>query len=275
MQLILLIALGPIAYIAFRLYWTIAKFTFNLLFLFICVVLIFGLSFASKSFQSPIPSQQKAEFMTEDIQVSACADVEQLLTDPLGIGELCDRYYKGEQCKPEIEAGFERVGHQLAPMLKCGSFRPPAAPMTSMPESFNNKVVNFLETVPKSERQSQFMKLHEVRTIATSSLTLDEVRSTDNLPAFLAFSKPTDDALSKAIAGAKALGGVVVLSGVPTFDPLTGIVRGIYERNPSHECSVRLRDHSLCIEREATIKCNVYSFPITENEQVCVDYLIR
>jgi len=52
-------------------------------------------------------------------------------------------------------------------------------------------------------------------------------------------------------------------------------VRGVYERTTRRECSVRVRDHSLCIERDGSIRCNVYAKDVAEDEQVCVDYLIR
>lgn len=275
LQLILILALGPIAYIAFRLYWAMAKVIFNFAFFLIVIVVVVGLSLTNKPSSLTTLTQQAPGVTSEDIQISPCATVDQLLSEPLGLGELCDRYYKGQQCMAEIEAGFQRTGHQLVPMAMCGAVLSPPVPVTFSPESFDNKVAKFMDDVPAAERDSRFVKLHALESVADNSLTLDEVRNRSNLSTFLAFAKPSGDSIRRLKIDPKSFGGTAVLEGVPMFTPFTGIVRGVYQRTPVQECSLRLRDHSLCIERDGSIKCNIYRYEIAENEQVCVDYLIR
>jgi len=275
MHLLLLLALGPMVYIVFRVYLAAAKVVFN----FVGLMLIFGVLVVLSVFEKPTPSSQWAAKTpaapTEQIQVAPCAEVEQLLAEPFGPGDLCDRYYKSQQCKTEIEAGFERAQLQLSPVAMCGTALPLPVPVAPLPESFGNMAVKLQEAVPQTDRPALFMNLHNYDTLDKSSLSLEEVRNTPLLPAFLAFAKPTGDALAGITKAGTSLGGAVVLEGVPMFTPFTGIVRGVYERTPRWECSVRVSDHSLCIERDGSIRCNVYAKDVAEDEQVCVDYLIR
>ena len=267
--------LGPVFYVVFRMYLAAAKVIFNFVILGVVIVVLAALSIFEKPKPSSIWAAQTTAVSTQQIQTAPCGDVEQLLTEHFGPGELCDRYYKSQQCQAEIEAGFERAQLQLSPVAVCGSTLPPPPRAIPLPESFESKATKLLDTVSATYRSAMFERLFESEPQTHSSLTLDDVRNTSQLPAFLAFAKPTDDALAGLNMALKATGGSVVLVGVPLFSPFTGIVRGIYQRTPLQECSVRLRDHSLCIQRESRIKCNVFTQVVAETEQICVDYLIR
>ena len=285
MQLLLFLALGPMVYIVFRIYLAAAKVIFNFLVLMVFAVILIGISIFDKPKPSSSWTPQTYIAAPEQTQAAPCADVEQLLASGFGPGELCDRYYKSQQCQSEIEAAFVQAKLQLSPLAVCGAALPPPAPATPLPESFNSKATTFLDKTPLTSRAALFENLHESELPAKSSLALDEVRNTSKLPAFLAFAKPSGDALAieKLAGGAlaghklarKATGGSVVLEDVPMFTPFAGIVRGIYQRTPLQECTVRVRDHSLCIEHDGQIKCNVFAQVTEDTEQVCVDYLIR
>ena len=275
MHLLLFLMLGPVLYVVFRMYLAAAKVIFNFVVLAVVIVVLAALSIFEKPKPSNSWTAQTTAASTQQIQTTPCGDVEQLLTEHFGPGELCDRYYKSQQCQAEIAAGFERAQLQLLPVINCGATLPPPAPAITLPESFDSKTSKFLDTVPETSRPALFESLYQSDSSDKSSLTLDEVRNTFQLPAFLAFAKPTGDALTGSSMAVKTFSGSVVLDGAPLFSPFTGIVRGVYRRTPLQECSVRLRDHSLCIEREGRIKCNVLSRLIAETEQVCVDYLIR
>ncbi len=276
LQLLLFLALGPVAYVAFRLYIAAAKVIFNFVLLLIFMIALVILSISNKSAPSNTWSPPIPTVTTEQTQVTPCDEVEQLLTEPIWPGELCDRYYKGPQCKTEIEAVFERAGLQLSPAAMCGTVLPPPAPSAPLPESFDSLATKFLQSVPKADRNLQFEKLHDFISPSTkSSLILDDVRFTCELAAYLSFVKPTGDALMGLNSATRTTDSSVVLNQVPMLAPFVGIVRGVYEKNSRRECTARLRDHSLCIERDDNVKCNVYEWKIAENEQVCVDYLIR
>lgn len=275
MHLILFLMLGPVLYVVFRMYLAAAKAIFNFVMLGVFVVVLATISIFDKPKPSTDWTAQTTAPPTQQVQATPCADIAQLLAESFGPGELCDRYYKSQQCQTEIEAGFEQAQLQLSPVAVCGSALPPPPPAIPLPESFESKATKFLDTVSETSRPAMFERLYESEPPTHSSLTLDDVRNTSQLPAFLAFANPTHDALAGLNLALKASGGSVVLDGVPLFSPFTGIVRGIYQRTPLQECSVRLRDHSLCIERESRIKCNVFSGAVAETEQVCVDYLIR
>jgi len=267
--------LGPVFYVVFRVYLAAAKVIFNFVVLGVVIVVLAALSIFEKPKASSSSTAQTTTVSTQQIQATPCGEVEQLLTEQFGPGELCDRYYKSQQCQAEIETGFERAQLQLSPVINCGATLPPPAPAIPLPESFDSKTSKFLDKVPETSRPALFESLYQSDSPDKRSLTLDEVRNTSQLPVFLAFAKPTGDALTGHSMSVKTFNGSVVLDGVPLFSPFTGIVRGVYQRTPLQECSVRLRDHSLCIEREGHIKCNVLDQLIAETEQVCVDYLIR
>ena len=276
MQLLLILALGPMAYIVFRIYLAAAKVIFNFVVFLVFAVVLIALSIFDKPKPLSSWTAQTTAAAPGQTQAAPCADVEQLLAERFGPGELCDRYYKSQQCQTEIEAAFEQAQLQLTPVAICGAALPPPPPVIPLPESFESMTAKFLDTVSVTSRPAMFERLYESGPTTNSSLTLDEVRNTSKLPAFLALAKPTGDALAGLNMALKAYGGSVVLDGVPLFSPFAGIVRGIYLRTPLQECTVRLRDHSLCIEHESRIKCNVFSRVVAaETEQVCVDYLIR
>ena len=277
MQLLLILALGPMAYIAFRIYLAAAKVIFNFVVFMVFAVVLIAISIFDKPKPSSSWTAQTTAAAPGQTQAAPCADVEQLLAERFGPGELCDRYYKSQQCQTEIEAAFEQSQLQLTPVAICGAALPPPPPppVIPLPESFESMAAKFLDTVSITSRPAMFERLYESGPTTNSSLALEEVRNTSKLPAFLALAKPTGDALAGLNMALKASAGSVVLDGVPLFSPFAGIVRGIYQRTPLQECSVRLRDHSLCIEHESRIKCNVFSRVVAETEQVCVDHLIR
>jgi hypothetical protein len=267
--------LGPVLYVVFRMYLAAARFIFNFVALAGFVVVLVAISIFDKPTPSNSWTADATAATTQQVHVAPCADVEQLIAESFGPVELCDRYYKSQQCQVEIETGFERAELQLSPLANCGAALPSSPPAVALPESFESKANKFLDTVPNTSRPAMFERLYESEPPTNSSLTLEEVRNTSKLTAFLAFAKPTGDALAGLSMAIKTSSGSVVLDGVPLFSPFAGIVHGVYQRTPLQECSVRLHDHSLCIELEGRIKCNVLDQLITASEQVCVDYLIR
>lgn len=275
MQLLLLLALGPVAYITFRIYLAAAKVLFNVFIFLILVIVLLVVALTTKSAPSTSWAPSTPVVATEQVQVPPCADITQLLTESFGPGELCDRYYKSQKCQSEIEAGFEQARIELSPVAVCGTAMPSPIPVAPVPESFDSKASRFLDTVPSIDRQATFERMHDSALPSQSSVSMDEVRNTSTLPVFLAFAKPTGDALAKLDLATAKVDGSLALEGLPMIAPFTGIVRGVYQRTPHQECTLRLRDHSLCIELDRRIKCNVFASRITDAEQVCVDYLIR
>jgi len=202
-----------------------------------------------------------------------CVDVGMFMNDAVGLGELCDRYHKGQQCIDRIESAFKSAGRQLRPLNLCGlQVAPPAA--VPLPEPLENASIRFLQTVSEADRAQRFAALHDKAAGGQETLTLAEVRSTPDLEAFMAFAKPTSVALQALTPGHRTMGSVE-LQGVPLLAPFIGIVRGVYVQDARRECSIRLRDHSLCIERDGVVKCNIFDQSQAPDEHVCVDYLIR
>jgi hypothetical protein len=142
-----------------------------------------------------------------------------------------------------------------------------------VPNSLDEIASAFTASTTPDERSEWIRNLHNLL-LSKTSLTLQDIRRTEFLPVFVAFAKPTGDALQK-LDTLDFSSGSVTLKSVPLLTPFSGIVRGVYKRDDRNECSIRLRDHSLCIQRNDTVSCNVFNLDESAQEQVCVDYLIR
>jgi len=279
-NLLLILLLGPVGFIAFRLLAAGLHVALTLIgfLIFIAFVSIFSpghqsTSSTTSSVKSDPPVVQATK---EEAPSNPCGDVDAMLADPKRSDELCDWYHRRSQCQAEIEAGFELSRRRLSPVEQCGTNLPPPAPPEPFPETLESQATGFLRALPQAERTAWFEKMHDgIDAETASSLKFDEVRNKPDMAAFLAYTKPSGDELSALTKGRRPTSGAVTLNTISTLAPFSGIVRGVYVKDPRHECSTRLRDHSLCIERDGAVKCNVFAWNVDEREQVCVDYLIR
>jgi hypothetical protein len=274
--LLLILILGPVALIALRLMLAAAHVAISLIgfLIFIAVVMAFGgTNYSTPTSKSDAPIVRATK---EGAPVNRCADIEAMLTDPMRSDDLCQRYHQQGQCQAEIEAGFDLSRRRLLPVEQCGTNLPPPPPPEPQPETLDSQATGFLRSLPETERTEWFVKMHDgIDPEIASNLKFDEVRNKPNMAAFLAFAKPSGDELQTLTTGKRPTSGAVTLNTVPTIAPFSGIVRGVYAKDPRHECSTRLRDHSLCIQRDGAVKCNVFAWKVDGREQVCVDYLIR
>ena len=274
--LLLILILGPVGWLAFRLMLAAAHAAISLIgiLIFVAALMVFGInnqSTSSVKSDPPIVRTSKA-----DLPVNPCADIDAMLADPKRSDQMCEWYHRRSQCQAEIEAGFELSKRRLSPVEQCGTNLPPPPPPEPLPETLDSQATGFMRALPDVERTEWFEKMHDgIDPEIASNLKFDEVRNKPNMAAFLAFAKPSGDELQTLTTGKRPTSGAVTLNTVPTLAPFSGIVRGVYAKDPRHECSTRLRDHSLCIQRDEAVKCNVFEWSVGEREQVCVDYLIR
>lgn len=272
---LLFLAMIWMAFLGLRLIFIFVKGIFGAIAFILAVTLIVVVVVTQKSSSPVINSDQSNSMFEQTLMTKVdCSDVDQVLAGALGASELCDRYYKGEQCRREIEEVFTRFRLKLSPIDLCGGRQTSAFPELPLPKSFDQQAVEFRSSITDEEYSQWIEKLHAVNS-GQSSISLVEIRPTPLLATFVAFEKPSGDALQR-IAGTEAqrLGGVV-LESVPLLTPFSGIVRGVYEKNERQECTVRIRDHSLCIQRKDYVTCNVLDWTIGPHEQICVDYLVR
>ena len=267
----------PLAFAVLRLFVALVKGVFSFIFIGLVIALVVTLGTTNQPAKMDSKSDERAPLTFDPVRGSVvvdCSDVDQMLTGSAGIGELCDRYYKGEQCRTEIEVGFTRFRLQLSPANLCGSPQPSLLPEPPLPKSLNQQAIDFRASMQDEEFNQWVEKLYALSPTETE-LSLAKVRSTKLLAAFAAFVKPSGDALKAINSGDTKKSGSVGLTTVPLIAPFSGIVRGVYEKNERQECTVRLRDHSLCIQRNDAVTCNVFDWTQGPQEQICVDYLIR
>lgn len=271
MPLILLLITGVGGLFLLRMYFAALRAVAGFILIIVLALLLTFCSSPSRPLNaSPaaLPSERVAEKSVDE-----CDDVGLFTIDPVGLGKLCDRYYKAQQCIDRIESAFESAGRQLRPVDLCGS-QVASPAIHPFPEPLENAAIRFLESVPDSDRAQRFAALHTTAAGGQETLTLDEVRSTPDLEVFMAFAKPSSDALQTLTSSQRTL-RFGELKGVPMFEPFIGIVRGVYVQDLRQECRTRLRDHSLCLQRDGVVKCNIFDQSQASGEQVCVDYLIR
>jgi hypothetical protein len=272
-QLLLLLTMIPVALWLLRLFFAVFKSLVAMIIIMslLGLMALFGSSNHSKSTNEKLPMPAVSQD-AEVISSYDCSDIERVLSEQYGALDLCDRFYKGELCRTEIEMVFNRLGVQLSPADKCGiPIR--KIDVEPVPSSLDEIASAFTASTTPVERSEWIKNLHNLLSSKTS-LTLQDIRSTEFLPVFVAFAKPTGDALQK-LDSLDLSSGSVTLKRVPLLTPFSGIVRGVYKRDEKNECSIRLRDHSLCIQRNDTVSCNVFNLEELAQEQVCVDYLIR
>ena len=273
-QILILLAMIPLALAGLRLVFALVKGVFG--FIFFGLILLLMVTFGTSNHSTHTKSVESVPMKAEPERASAvdCSDVDQVLTGSLGGGGLFDRYYKGEQCRTEIEVGFTRLRLQLSPANLCGSPQPSLQSEPPLPKSLNQQAIAFRSSMQDEEFNQWVEKLYALNPTETE-LTLAKVRSTKLLAAFAALVKPSGDALEAIDSSYTKKSGSVGLPTVPLIAPFSGIVRGVYEKNERQECTVRLRDHSLCIQRNDAVTCNVFDWTQGPQEQICVDYLIR
>ena len=144
-QILILLAMIPLALLGLRLVFALAKGFFGLVFFGLAMVLVVSLGTSNHPAKNNDQSKERVPLAVEPIRASEvdCSDVDQMLIGSFGIGELCDRYYKGEQCKPEIEAGFVRSRLQLSPVDLCGSPQPALLPEPPLLNRLDQKALAF------------------------------------------------------------------------------------------------------------------------------------
>jgi hypothetical protein len=275
LHLLILIAMVPIALGVLRLVAAVIRGIIGLVLLvvFVCVI-------ASSAAFTPSSHPGAASIFESPpapIQSAALAIVNCTVDDKLdagGIGEFCDRYYKGAECHVQIEDAFARRNLRLSPVEQCGNSMTPLPITPTLPESLDSIARAYGKQLPPEDFAQNVAALHELDPEQTA-LTLASVRNSPLIGAFLAFCAPSSQALEKIPAPGDQDSGSIVLDDLPGLEPFAGIVRGFYERNGQEECTTRLRDHSLCIQRKGAVSCNVFDWHPAPQEQVCIDYLIR
>lgn len=277
LQLIFFVLFFPLSLFFLRAFWSLIS---NLVGIFIVMFLFAALgtcSFFERSNKSP-PAPITAP--------SSCANLRsQSLNQAEATRQLCRQYFEQVECRSEIEVALLQAGLTLDPAKQCEQLMSaPDEPTQPVPDNVPAQTDNTADT-PESIAQAynasvtaeQFQ--HATNALLTlgsepTKVTAQEAEVAGLNGIFLALALPTTKALA-TLAENDLDGNGIALKGVPSLMPFMGIVRGVYQRTTTQRCAQRLRNHSLCVQVNEQVKCNIFDNRITDSEEICVDYLIK